>query len=101
MAGRCYAVRQWRMTRAAAYCVDCGHGYQLDTISDEQGPRSQVRSACDCTPAGRRALRDLVSWPQEPIDTLGAARTTATAPATPAPTMATGIPTCSQKGSEP
>lgn len=99
---RCVALRAWRMDRARCYCDTCGHNYVADTITDEQGPRSIVRGACDCTPAGRTALRDLSAWPdQEPILMDGTRRTTATAPATPAPTTTTGTATCSQNGSAP
>lgn len=102
MRSRCYALRQWRMDRARAYCDVCGHTYTSDTITDEAGPRSVVRGACDCTAAGRVALRDLSAWPgQDPILMEGTLRTTATAPATPAPTTTTGSATWIHSGSAP
>jgi hypothetical protein len=88
---RCYRIDDWAMKRAACYCERCGVGYQEDTITDELGPRSAVRSACDCTPAGRRPLRGPVAI-QEPILMEGTLRATATAPATPAPITSTGNP---------
>lgn len=61
---RCYALRSWRMSRVRVFCETCGHTYTADTITDERGPRSLVRGACDCTKAGRVALRDLGAWPE-------------------------------------
>lgn len=102
MLSRCYQLRGWRMDRARAYCDVCGHSYTADTITDEDGPRSVVRGACDCTAAGRVALRELGAGPsQDPILMEGTLRTTATAPATPAPTTTTGSATCTHSGSAP
>lgn len=102
MAARCYALRAWKMSRARVYCETCGHWYVADTITDDAGPRSIVRGACDCTAAGRVALRDLTAWPdQDPILMEGTLRTMATAPATPAPTTTTGSATCTHTGSAP
>lgn len=64
MPARCYALRAWRMSRERVFCEICGHTYTADTITDETGPRSIVRGACDCTPAGRVGLRDLEAWPE-------------------------------------
>lgn len=63
-AARYYALRAWKMSRDRVFCEICGHWFTQDTITDEVGPRSIVRGACDCTRSGRAALRDLETWPE-------------------------------------